>query len=138
MEVTMNIAPGSDELVGSSIAALRRDWLDSVRAGDVERLASIVADDIVVVHGNGRCVRGKDELKADFLKGFEAFSINQNVLSAEVAARGHWAFEISEVQTELTSHTDGNLKQFRSTAVIAFRRQSDGSWKVARVLGLMD
>jgi len=27
----------------------------------------------VVVHGNGRCVCGKEALKADFRKGFEAF-----------------------------------------------------------------
>jgi hypothetical protein len=29
--------------------------------------AELVTDDIVVVHGNGSCVRGRDELKTDFL-----------------------------------------------------------------------
>ena len=63
----------------SSLAAVRQAWLDAVRVGDAERLAAMVTDDVVVVHGNGRCVRGRDELKADFLKGFEAFSIEQSV-----------------------------------------------------------
>jgi hypothetical protein len=49
------------------------------------------------VHGNGRCVRGRDELKANFLNGFEAFSIEQNVSSAEVVVRHRWAIEIFEV-----------------------------------------
>jgi len=71
----------------TSITALRQAWLRAVRSSDVERLASLVTDDVVVVHGNGRCVHGRDELKTDFQKGFEAFSIEQNVSSAEVVVR---------------------------------------------------
>ena len=37
----------------SSIAAVRQAWLEAVKAGDVEWLASLVTDDVVVVHGNG-------------------------------------------------------------------------------------
>ena len=73
-----------------------------MRDCDVERLGALVTDDVVVVHGNGRCVRGKDELKADFRKGFEASSMEQSVASPEVIMRGRWAFEISEVVSRLT------------------------------------
>ena len=90
--------------VPSSITAVRQAWLDAVRAGDAERLAAMVTDDVVVVHGNGRCVRGRDELKADFLKGVEAFSTEQSVSAAEVVVRGRWAFEIAEVESRLTPH----------------------------------
>jgi ketosteroid isomerase-like protein len=45
-----------------------------VKANDADRLSAMVTDDVVVIHGNGRCLGGKDELKADFLKGFERFS----------------------------------------------------------------
>jgi ketosteroid isomerase-like protein len=90
-----------------------------VRAGDAERLAAMVTDDVVVVHGDGRCVQGRDELKTDFMKAFESFSIEHNVLSAEVFVRGRWAFE----------------KHVRSTAIVALKRQPDESWKVGRVLG---
>jgi ketosteroid isomerase-like protein len=117
---------------------VRRCWLESVSSGDVERLVSMVTDDIIVVHGNGRCVCGKDEVKTDFLKGFSAFSVDQNVSAAEVTARGKWAFEISEVETRLTSRIDAATKEFHSTTLVVLRRQSDGSWKVARVLGLVD
>jgi uncharacterized protein (TIGR02246 family) len=128
----------ADQPVVSSIAAVRQTWLDSVRASDTERIASMLADDIVVVHGNGRCVCGRDELKADFRKGFEAFSISQEVKSTEVIVRGRWAFEISEVETKLMPHSGSVPKQFHSKTVVAFRNQSDGSWKVTRVLGLTD
>jgi ketosteroid isomerase-like protein len=108
-----------------------------VRAGDAERLAALVTDDVVVVHGNGRCVRGRDELKADFLRGFEAFSIEQNVSSAEIIIRPRWAFEICEVESLLTPRRGGQPMHIHSTTVVALNQQPDGSWKVGRVLGLV-
>ena len=124
--------------VTSSVAAVRQAWLDAVRTGDVERLAAMVTDDVVVVHGNGRCVRGRDELKADFLKGFESFSIEQNVSSAEVVVRGTWAFEIAEVKSRLTPRCGGASTHVHSTTIVALSRQPDGSWKIGRVLGVLD
>ncbi|MGA2981688.1 MAG: SgcJ/EcaC family oxidoreductase [Terriglobales bacterium] len=120
----------------SSIAAVRQAWLDAVKAGDAERLAALVTDDVVVVHGNGRCVRGRDELKVDFLRGFEAFSIEQNVSSVEIVIRGAWAIEIGEVESRLTLNCGGESTHVQSTTVVALNRQPDGSWKVGRVLGL--
>jgi len=130
-------APDSNS-VASSVAAVRQAWLDAVRAGDLERLAAMVTDDVVVVHGNGRCVRGREDLKADFLKGFESFSIEQHVSSTEVVVRGGWAFEIAEVESKLTPQCGGESTHVHSTTIVALNRQSDGSWKVGRVLGVLD
>ena len=130
-------APDSNS-VASSVAAVRQAWLDAVRTGDIERLAAMVTDDVVVVHGNGRCVRGREDLKADFLKGFESFSIEQNVSSTEVVVRGGWAFEIAEVESKLTPQCGGESTHVHSTTIVALNRQSDGSWKVGRVLGVLD
>jgi uncharacterized protein (TIGR02246 family) len=124
--------------VASSIAAVRQAWLDAVRAGDAEQLAAMVTDDVVVVHGNGRCIRGRDQLKADFLKAFDAFSIEQNVSSAEVVVRDPWAFEISEVESRLTPRAGGASTHVLSTTIVALQRQPDGSWKVGRVLGVLN
>lgn len=132
------VAEANHNSVVSSIAAIRQAWLDAVRAGDAERLATMVTDDVVVVHGNGRCVCGRDELKADFLKGFEAFSIQQDVSSTEVIVRGRWAFEISEVKSRFTPRRGGESKQAHSTTVVALTLLSDGSWKIGRVLGLLN
>jgi len=123
--------------VVSSIAAVRQAWLDAVRAADAERLAAMVTDDVVVVHDNGRCVCGREELKEDFLKGFEAFSIEQDVSSVEVVVRGGWAVEVSEVESRLIPHRGGEATHVHSATVVALRQQPDGSWKVGRVLGLV-
>lgn len=75
------------------IIALREAWLAAVRNADADRLASLVTDDVVIVQGDGRCVRGSNEVSADFRKGFESWSINQQVVDPEIAIRGNWAFE---------------------------------------------
>jgi ketosteroid isomerase-like protein len=73
--------------VVSRIAALWQAWPDAVRASDAERLATMVSEDVVVVHCDGRCVRGREELKQDFVRGFEAFSIEQEGLNFQRRTR---------------------------------------------------
>jgi uncharacterized protein (TIGR02246 family) len=126
----------SDNSASASIARVREAWLDAVSHADVEQLGSLVTDDVVVVHGNGRCVIGKDALMADFRRGFEVFSIQQRVSSSEIIVRGRWAFDISEVESRLTPRS-GESTQVHFTTVVALNKQSDGSWKVGRVLGVV-
>jgi uncharacterized protein (TIGR02246 family) len=127
-----------DDSTPSSIDAIRQAWLDAIRAADVERLAALVTDDVVVVHGTGRCVRGRDELKMDFRNAFDAFSVEQNVTTEGLVVRESWALEIADVETKLTPRSGGEETVFHSTTVTALKRQSDGSWKVGRVLGVLD
>jgi uncharacterized protein (TIGR02246 family) len=127
-----------DDSTPSSIDAIRQAWLDAIRAADVERLAALVTDDVVVVHGTGRCVRGRDELKMDFRNAFDAFSVEQNVSTEGLVVHGSWALEIADVETKLTPRTAGEQTVFHSTTVSALKQQSDGSWKVGRVLGVLD
>ena len=89
------------------------------------------------MHGNGRCLRGREELRADFRKGFQAFSIEQEVSNSELVVRGQWAVEISEVESTLTPRGGGETTHMHSTTVTALGQQTDGSWKVGRVVGLV-
>jgi len=105
--------PESDShTVARAIAAVRQVWLDATEAGDAERLADMVTDDVVVVHGDGRCLHGGEDLKADSLKGSERFSLEQQISAAEVVVRGTWAFEISQIESRLTPHLRGKQSTF--------------------------
>jgi len=122
----------------SKIAALRQAWLAAVKASDAESLAQMLTDDVVVVHGNGRCVCGKEAVRADFLERFRRFAIDQRVSPTEVIVREKWAFEISEVESELTPIEGGQQVHAHSRTIVVLSRQSDASWRVCRVLGLLD
>jgi uncharacterized protein (TIGR02246 family) len=123
---------------GSAIEAVRESWLDALRTGDVERLGTLVTDDVVVVHGTGRCVSGREELMADFRNAFGAFSIEQSVSPVELVVRGSWALEIADANTELAPRSGGVPMLVQSTTVTGLKRQPNGSWKVGRVLGVLD
>lgn len=122
----------------SKIAALREAWLAAVRASDADSLAEMLTDDVVVVHGNGRCVCGREAVRGDFLDGFRRFAISQRVLPTEMIVGEKWALEISEVESELTPIQGGQHIHANSMAVVVLSRQSDKSWRVCRVLGLLD
>jgi uncharacterized protein (TIGR02246 family) len=138
VEAHVNSPDSSIDSDVSKIAAVREAWLAAVKVGDANRLADMATDDVVVVHGNGRCVCGKQELKADFLDGFARFAIEQRVLSADVIVRNKWAFEIGEVESTLTPLHEGAQIQAHSRTVVVLARQRDASWRVCRVLGLVD
>ena len=54
----------------SSIAGVRQAWREAVTVGDAELPAELVTDDVVVVHGNGRCVHGRDDLKTPAMNSY--------------------------------------------------------------------
>ena len=132
-----SLKPGTDSDI-SMITALREAWLAAVKVGDAETLAGMLTDDVVVVHGNGRCVCGKEAVRADLLEGFRRFAIDQRISSTEVVVRKKWAFEISEVESELTPIRGGQQRCAHARTVVVLSRQPDASWRVCRVLGLLD
>ena len=122
----------------SKIAAVREAWIAAVKDSDVDRLMSMVTNGVVGVFGNGRCVSGKEELKAAFIGGFGRFDIERRVVSAEVLIRDKWAFEIDEMEGKLTPVRGGAQVCARLQTLVVFERQSDASWKVARLVDLPD
>ncbi len=121
-----------------AIVAVRNAWLAAIKARDADALTALVTDDVVVVHGNGRCVVGKNAVEADFLAGFANFLVDQEVTFAEITFVGNYVLDIAEVTTSLTPVAGGQAMNVRSQAVTILRSQPDGSWKVARVVGLID
>ncbi len=120
------------------IATVREAWIAAVKDSDVDRLISMVTNGVVGVFGNGRCVSGKEELKAAFIGGFGRFDIERRVVSAEVLIRDKWAFEIDEMEGKSTPVRGGAQIHTRLETLVVFERQSDASWKVARLVDLPD
>jgi uncharacterized protein (TIGR02246 family) len=121
----------------SEIAALRQAWNAALQSEDAKGLSALMTDDVVFVYGNGRCVCGREKLQADILNRFERFDFDRRCSRAEVVVRDKWAVEICEVESTLTTVRGGIQLQANSKTVIAFARQPDTSWKVARILELL-
>jgi uncharacterized protein (TIGR02246 family) len=112
-------------------------WTAAVDAGDLEVLARLMTEDIVVIHGNGRLLCGKKAVVNDCALGLEAFSLQQKVESEETIVAGEWAFDRAKVHTTINSRKSRDTKQFDSRTITILRKQSGLGWRVARVIGVI-
>jgi len=122
----------------AKISALRKRWEAAVKASDFNGIAGIVTDDVVAVDVDGRCLRGKEELKADFLKRWGLFDSELKLSSIELLVRDKWAIETGEVDRTLTAVRSGVQIRSRIRSIAVFARQPDASWRIARILVLPD
>lgn len=95
-----------------------------------------VTDDIVVIHPNGKTIRGTEELRADFERFFGQFDLKQSAMTEETMIAGEWAFDISRVSSELVPVSGGDPKRIQSKVLTLLRRQGN-EWRIARVMSVL-
>lgn len=133
----MSATPADPEAI-REIIKVRDAWTAAVKAKDVDRLISLLTDDIVMMHPNRPAIIGLAANRADLIAAFERFQVDQTVVSDEVVVAGDWAFDRSRATTMLTPLAGGAPVTVLSKAITILRRQLDGSWKIARVIGNLD
>lgn len=133
----MTATLGDEDALGE-IISVRDAWTAAVKAKDVERLMSLLTDDVVMMHPNRAAIIGRAANRADLQAAFERFHVDQTVVSDEVVVAGEWAFDRSRATTVLTPVSGSTTVTVQSKAITILRRQADGSWKIARVIGNLD
>ena len=131
-------APNAGTTLEQKIAATRQGWMQAVRDGDANRLMNFVRDDVVVVSMDGRCICGKEALKAVFQHIFGMYDVERGILSSRVMTRDTWAIELDEVESTMTPVSNEREIYAHVKTVIVYGRQADGEWKVARLMELLD
>jgi uncharacterized protein (TIGR02246 family) len=130
------ITSSPDEEI-QEIRRLAIRWTAALEAADIELLGQLMTDDIVVIHGNGRLVCGREAVMNDTARSFEDFSVQQRVESEETVVAGEWAFDRARVHTTINSRKNRDTKQFDSRSVTILQKQSGLGWRVARVIGVI-
>jgi uncharacterized protein (TIGR02246 family) len=127
--------PATDET--EVIDKVKAAWIAAVRAGDVGRLLGMVTDDVVAMHPAGKTTQGKQELGDDFRRFFAKYRMDQTAISEETVVAGEWAFDRARVSTKVTPIASGEPSQVNSEVIVIFRRDADGSWKLARSIAVI-
>jgi uncharacterized protein (TIGR02246 family) len=113
-------------------------WTRPVAASDLEQLGRLMADDIIVVHSNGRSLAGRDAVLKDFASSFERYQVNQDVVSEETIVTGDWAFDRARVRTSISQRAGREFKEVLSRTVTLLRREPVRGWCVARAIGVVE
>jgi uncharacterized protein (TIGR02246 family) len=127
---------GDAEVQAVRQVALR--WTEAVATADVEALSRLLADDIVVIHGNGRTVSGREAVVADLVRTFATFRVGQHVQFDETIIAGDWAFDRARVQMTMTPREGGDPQEFHSRTLTILKRTAFGDWVVARAIGVIE
>ena len=69
---------------------------------------------------------------------FSLYDVERRTLASGVIIRDKWAVELDEMDSGMTSVSSGMEVQTHVKVVIVYARQSNGDWKVARLMELLD
>ena len=119
---------GSDE---PAIREVHTTWIDAVNAGDLVRLLTLMADDVVFLNP-GRAPLGRDEFPAVFSAAHKQARIRCISELEEVVVVGEIAYTRSRDALSVTPRAGGEATQFAGHRITVYRKQSDGRWLVAR------
>lgn len=103
-------------------------------ARDLAKVMSCYADDAVLFPPNESAVRGKAAIKPRYEAMFAA--LNPEIVGSidEVQIGGEWAFVTGMNRGRMVPRAGGTVRNLNDAYVMVLKRQSDGSWKIARLM----
>jgi uncharacterized protein (TIGR02246 family) len=114
-----------------AIRALHLTWIDAVNAGDLVRLLSSVADDVMFL-GSGETPAGRDEFSPRFSAAHEQARINCTSELQDVVVLGEVAYTLSRDTLSVTPRAGGEEMRFGGYRSSVYRKQPDSRWLLAR------
>lgn len=117
-----------------AIAAVTAQFEAAENAGDVERMLPLFADDMIIMSPNAPAFSGADRIAAAMRAFHEAFTVQVEYRSEEIATFGDWGFDRGSERFTLTPKSGGDPISVNGKYLWLYRRQSDGSWKQSRVM----
>ena len=117
------------------IFALRQSIICAVKAGDIDTLVSLVADDAVVMPPNDTTIYGRDEWRGwweEYYQYFAVAAISES--EREVAVNGDFVIERSGYMAAVAPVSGGSRIRDDGRFLTIWKRQADGSWKIWRMM----
>jgi uncharacterized protein (TIGR02246 family) len=119
---------GPDE---RDIREVHSTWTSAVNAGDLVRLLTLAADDVVFL-GPGQAPVGRDGFSANFSAAHQQLRIRCSSELEEVVVIGEVAYTRSRDTLSVTPRAGGEATEFAGHRITVFRKQRDGRWLLAR------
>ncbi|HZZ81884.1 MAG TPA: SgcJ/EcaC family oxidoreductase [Gemmataceae bacterium] len=122
----------SDE---QAIRDLIQTWIDASKAGDTDRVLSLMQDDVVFLTV-GQQPFGKAEFEAASRAGKGKVAIDATMDLREVTVVGDVGYTLNHLTITITP-TAGEPRKLDGHILTVFRKQPDGRWLLARDANLL-
>ena len=118
----------SDE---QALREVHSTWIDAVNAGDLARLLSLMADDVVFLNPGEDCV-GRDGFSTKFSAAHKQLRICCVSELTEVVVVGEVAYTLSRDSLSVSPRAGGEETRLAGDRMTNYREQPDGRWLLAR------
>ena len=119
---------GPDE---RAIREAHTTWIDAVNAGDLVRLLTLMADDVVFLNP-GQAPLGRDGFPVGFSAAHQQSRIRCISELEEVVVVGEVAYTRSRDSLSVTPVASAEAAQLAGHRITIWRKQPDGRWLLAR------
>ena len=118
-----------------AIGGLQTTYLAALDASDAEQYAALFTDDGVLMTPNEPPVNGSEAIDAQLQAVFDQVDFeNHDISTAEMVVLGDWAFARGTLTGTMAEKPDGEPIESTRSWVMIFRRQPEGSWRIARYI----
>ena len=117
-----------------AIRTLIANWIAASRSGDIARVLSLMADDVLFLVP-GQPPFGKEKY-AEASRGMKDLRIDGKSDVLEVVVNGEWAWCRTQLQVSVTA-PDGKVLRRSGQTLSVLRKQSDRGWLLARDANLL-
>ena len=113
------------------IRTVHSSWIDAVNAGDLARLLTFVADDVIFLKP-GQTPFGRVEFSSNFTAAHRQMRICCTSDLEEVVVVGEVAYTRSRDALSVTPRAGGKAAQLAGHRMTVYRKQRDGRWLLSR------
>ena len=113
------------------IRAVHSIWIDAVNSGDLARLLTLIADDVVFLNP-GQAPFGRDGFSSAFTAAHQKLQIHCTSELEEVIVGGEVAYTRSRDTLFVSPRAGGEATQLAGYRMTVYRKQPDGRWLLAR------
>ncbi len=114
-----------------AIREVHTTWIDAVNAGDLARLFTLMADDVVFL-SPGQAPFGRDRFSVGFSGAHQQFRIRCISELEEVVIVGEVAYTRCKDSLSVTPRAGGEATELAGHRITVYRKQPDGRWLLAR------
>jgi uncharacterized protein (TIGR02246 family) len=113
------------------IRTLHSIWIDAVNAGDLARLLTLVADDVLFLTP-GHAPFGREEFSSNFIAAHQQMRLGCTSELEEVVVASDLAYTRSRDTLSVTPRAGGKATHFAGHRMTLYRKQRDGRWLLSR------
>jgi|tagenome__1003787_1003787.scaffolds.fasta_scaffold20723609_2 uncharacterized protein (TIGR02246 family) len=119
----------------AAVAAAMDAYVKDIRGNDAAKIASWWTDDLVYIDRNAPTIAGRAALESTLKGELATMSVTSATVNKdELSVSGDLAYYLGSYE-EVLQPPKGDALHNRGRFVFIWKRQADGSWKIARSVG---